>query len=1084
MTEKSLPIILQDAEARQDARSRLDQNLILEAGAGTGKTTTLVARMMELICRQGVPIERIAAITFTEKATLEMVSRLGEELEKFVEENQKLTMEVNNAGIALAEFENNRISTIHSFARQILSGAPFEAGIDPAFTVIDDIEEKEIIDPLWETWIKEQLKDNDSPIRLGYVSGLANSDYRELFDLLYENRNLVKQNPTKESPLDGSAVLDCLEKQVEALEELANQHCSDPDDKGWDYIRKYRAYLNRILLAPPEACPGLIVRWNVTGMKAGVEKNWGGFKEQKKEMVQQLADEIESARHSFGRILFDGIVSRMTGFMDEVEREKRRLAVLSNDDLLIRAVDLLEKNRAVRERYKAEFSRILVDEFQDTDPLQVRLVFYLAEELDEFESSWEKVRTMKGKLFFVGDPKQSIYRFRRADIEIYQKVKEILGDDGFLAITVNFRCHEKIIQWVNQSFSRTITPPVDGDYQPDYIPLSPWGMIQGDYPLILLVEETLPEENRDTLGTCAQEAEAIAWQIRRMLVDTSYHPSSLGRSLKPSDIAILFPKYRYIPLYEEALLREEIPSRLYGGKLFYFRQEIRDILNCLKAIDNPRDQLSLVAVLKGPMFNLSDQELLEMKLEEVPLCYLAPFEGNHPGKEAYETLRLLHRERNRMNLGGLMEKMLTETGLLNFYSLLQKHGRARANIMKLLAMAREFENRPGGSLRRFIGYIQDAIADERAEPDAPAEEASRESVSLLTIHKAKGLEFPVVILAALCATDKPKKENLLIDTKTGILEASMHGFDTRKHSEQDELEKKKAEAENIRILYVAATRAKNTLIIPAYFKYGLSKDRRANPKFAHYQELLGPAITDENSSDRELFHIAEVSAGEVSPCIPLDVPPTIPSQDEPPAGILTKEMLEKLENEKKSANDKGSRHMKISSYTSDEEDSSTADSAYRKVQKRTGRAFHRVMEHIDLTGNEGWKNILDMAVTAEGVEENTQDVRIMVERTLKSGLVSRALSAGEYYREYPFILNRGDMTVRGVIDLLIREGDEYVIVDYKTDIADTAHQEILKNKYAAQAYTYKKAVEEMTSCPVKEVLFYMVRTGRAIPMDS
>ena len=597
ITEKNRP--LADSAARKTATDELEKNILVEAGAGTGKTTILIDRIFNLLKDGKAGIDEIVAITFTEKATGEMVERLRTTLQKACVGGDLNSTQRENILNAVRDFNSHRISTIHGLCRYVLLQMPFEAGIDPAFTIVDDFQEKELKDELWESWISKELEKEDSPVRYGYLVGLKNDFFKELFDFLYKNRAGIDKSDTTWAGVFTAQAVDETGRHLGELVALRDSCCSSPGDKGYVQIAELKRNFERVKNADEHLQMALLLELKPGRLDAGDAKAWNGMKKEKTRLCTELAETLESWKSRLSDQLMGGISDRFIELVRRMESVKKKAAVLSQDDLLIKTRKLLKENHWVRRYFQGRFKKILVDEFQDTDPMQTEIVFFLCEEWDGFtktDTDWAAVKLTPGKLFLVGDPKQSIYSFRNADIEIYKRTKILLeGGGGVVPITVNFRSRKGIIDWVNAQFKGHFD---SGDYavhQPLYEELESRDIREGTALTVLNPDGEITDTLSNAVETCRKEAAAVAYYIRKMVEDkTIIKPKGeKERPLKYGDIALLFSKYRYMPYFEEALTACRIPFILDGGRLFYQREEIRGIMLVLKAVDNPRDDLSV-----------------------------------------------------------------------------------------------------------------------------------------------------------------------------------------------------------------------------------------------------------------------------------------------------------------------------------------------------------------------------------------------------------------------------------------------------------------------------------------------------------
>ena len=445
---------------------------------------------------------------------------------------------------------------------------------------------------------------------------------------------------------------------------------------------------------------------------------------EQKEIFKSLAEQQELWRKRLSDDLARRIEEFAGRFLAFVEAKKAALGALDFDDLLIRVRELCN-NAAALDELRQRYRYILVDEFQDTDPVQAEIVYLLAGE----PGGRGAPEPAPGKLFIVGDPKQSIYRFRKADIEMYERVKERLSKSGeLLSITQNFRSVPGIVEWVNDTFSEIMQPGSSG-FQPRYEAIH--ADRKGEGAPVMLLDLELDEENSKAGAVREREGQAIARLIHWLTGGgMTVKDSKTGevRPVRGGEIAVIYPGTTGIDHYEEPLRAENIPYIVAGGKLYYTREEIRDLATAIWAIEDPYDPLALVGALRSSMFGASDEDLFLFKKNGGRLCYLAPGGGAavnpDPLAAAFELLSELHRSRNELGPAGTVLELLRRTKYLELCSL-RPHGEQRvSNIRKAISCARAFEGRTS-SYRRFARWFRDQEALASAEGESPRRRRGR-----------------------------------------------------------------------------------------------------------------------------------------------------------------------------------------------------------------------------------------------------------------------------------------------------------------------------------------------------------------------
>ena len=622
-----------DQQARLRAMTELGTTLLVEAGAGTGKTRILVERFINCL-RAGAPLSAVVAITFTEKAAGDLRERLTARLEKLLAGDlagspQLDATERERLVLALDDIDTAAVSTIHSFAGRLLRERPVEAGVDPAFRQLDELGSELLLTRLWRDWL-EAAGDESGPVpgkqaladALG--AGVTLTSIQTVAAEHFGRRHGLAADSAPPT-FDATAALDELGSWAGPLR-AATTSCLDREDKLCSGIYRLADAIEGLVDSDPADAGWQIVaaaqkRTSFGAKAAGQQGNWPGGKDDPLSAREEAFAAVAAAADRFKEYLAGLTGAAALGFCAFASRRQLEAGVLDFDDLLGRARDLLAgrtlstpEARRVREYFQKKYRYLLVDEFQDTDPLQVEIVMLLAA-ADPGVSDWQTVRLTPGKLFLVGDPKQSIYRFRNADIAIFQRVKRLIRAQGdVLEIQQNFRTLPGIVDWVNGAFAEIIGS-VDEDLRPRYLPIYAYRVDPTAEQLkvsVLRPPAPLGEWKADDVR--AAEAGALAgvfshfddleWTVRDPRdTDAPPRPAHIG------DVTILFRTFTGIGFYERALRDAGIPYRVEGGRSFFQRPEVVDVIAGLRAIDVPGDELAVYAALHGSLFGLPDEEL-------------------------------------------------------------------------------------------------------------------------------------------------------------------------------------------------------------------------------------------------------------------------------------------------------------------------------------------------------------------------------------------------------------------------------------------------------------------------------------------
>ncbi len=834
---------LADAVARERIASDLDTTLVVEAAAGTGKTTALVSRIVALAGSGTTHLRRVVAVTFTEKAAGEMKLRLR----AAIEEARQAAEAVERARLdqALEELEAARIGTIHSLCRDLLGERPVEAGIDPMFEVAAEPESTALFDAAFETWFQRTLADPPEGVRrLLRRPVSSNSSPRSLLRTI--GMDLSKRRdfpgPWRRDPFDRELRISELLRAMDELGAYVDV-ARDKQDYFARNLAKVRNWVDEQKRAEE------VRERDFDGLEAGLRsvKRWrewtykgsdGKFGPQRRELmdrrdeVKAQLDALVAACDADLAPLLDAELRPLVGAYEELKARAGKLDFL---DLLSKTRDLLAGDAGVRQELQRRFSHLLVDEFQDTDPLQAEIVLLLAA-ADPDVADPTLVTVKPGKLFLVGDPKQSIYSFRRADIAIYEAVKQRLLGQGaeLLHLSVSFRSDPRIQEAVNAAFG----PRMRGDGQARYVALEPFRPAAPDVPAVVALPVPAPYAHWGKLTNRSVE-ESLPWAVGgwidwlvnesgRTVVDPSTGESV---PVEARHVCLLFRRFQtwgrsVTTAYTREMEARGIPHVLVGGRSFHDREETMVMRNALAAIEWPDDELAVFATLKGPLFAVPDDALLAYKSHfagQRRYATLNPLRNvddevmpaeTADAAEALAVLRKLHRRRNRRPIAETITELLEITRAHAGFAIWNAGEQVLANVLRVADLARRFEAAGATSFRAFVEHLT-AEAERGEAPQAPVVEEGTEGVRLMTVHKAKGLEFPVVILCDITANATSRNPQRLVVPETRTWYQTLAGcVPTELAEAREEVLQREAE-ESDRLLYVAATRARDVLVVPA-----------------------------------------------------------------------------------------------------------------------------------------------------------------------------------------------------------------------------------------------------------------------------
>ncbi len=637
-----IDIQLDDRAARERIRTSLAESLIVEASAGTGKTTELIARIVAVLAGGLTTISHIVAVTFTNKAAGELKLRLRQELDR-ARGAAATPTERSNIEEALEHLEEASIGTIHSFCAQILRERPVEAVVDPAFEELSEQQASRIYERAFRAWIQRKLGEGAPGLRRALVR-LA---FRDSFDgaspieqLQYAAWKLIEWRdhpaPWRTVEFKREAEIDRLVEQVRLIAEAASR-CARRGDNLVKSLRPAQALMTWIERSESarardyDSLESLLIKL-IRDIKKNPQKGAGFFadgvpREQVVQARQHLLDQLGSFQNAADADLAAVLRGEMWDLVERYDQLKRRAGKLDFVDLLLLARDLVRGNPEVRRYLQDRFTHIFIDEFQDTDPLQAEILLLLAAD-DPEQSDWMKVRPKPGKLFVVGDPKQSVYKFRRADVVLYRDIRDGLAQRGaaVVQLTTSFRALRPIQQLVNSAFETEMqddvlagqaayaplhgdTPAING--QPSLIALPaprPYGSMRISR---FAIDACLPET---IVSFCDWLVRSSGWKVRDLEDPTQLVP------LASKHICLLFRRFTNFGRditrdYVRGLEAREIPHLLVGSKSFHSREEVETLRAALTAIEWPEDELSVFATLKGSLFAIPDNLLLRFHHE-------------------------------------------------------------------------------------------------------------------------------------------------------------------------------------------------------------------------------------------------------------------------------------------------------------------------------------------------------------------------------------------------------------------------------------------------------------------------------------
>jgi len=835
-------------ERQDEAITKHDRSMVVTAGAGTGKTYVLVQKYIDLLRTRGVTVPQILALTFTDKAAAEMKERIRTEI---------LKQDGPQWEKAAEDFMIAPVQTFHSFCAQVLREFPLEAGLEPGFTVLDEQQTSRIHSAAYEELIHTR---QEGPVNEALVHVLSITDQHTLKTILSALYSKREQYARFFAALgnDETRVLAVWKTEVDAFRdaEIAALR-SDPsfssclrtllgfasayegvDDKAAVFLQEIRPLLSQLAAPahPGEFCcaaPELVKKkpGNIGSRKLWKESDLEVFKKARKDLY-----EIIERKNSLFRMTVDTADPVITGsvrFLRDLSVVFSRYAELAGNgkasaggldfsDLILHARQLfIEQRELVATHFMPRFRYILVDEFQDTD-------------LSQFDIILSIIGTPSPTtdcLFIVGDPKQSIYLFRDADVTRFKEAQEIISaacKGRVVNLDTSFRSTKEVIGLSNHIFSRLLASaekPWEFGYEPVKISESRAGHAGS-------VELLLPPKGSDAAGTKRNEAGMLARRIHSivnaqpLLVYSEEQDHSFARRpARYGDIAILLEARTSLSYYLSALGEYGIPFYVHGGTGFYHRQEVYDLCNILSFLEHRHDNISLAGILRSPYFGVADTELFSIAQENGrtlwdKLVAYADRTGAGPATRARELLASWQQYAGRSGLVPLLRRILSESGVYTVYAALPAGEQILANIEKLVAMARNREEAGNYSLADFTADLRQAMDEDEREGEAPLDALAENAVNIMTVHAAKGLEFPIVFVPDMGSGFRDRPGPIMIGDNPLLVGVRVpNPADNYEMTESAvmvmlrELQRQKERAERKRLLYVALTRARDHLFM-------------------------------------------------------------------------------------------------------------------------------------------------------------------------------------------------------------------------------------------------------------------------------
>ena len=1062
---------------RTRVQTLLGKNLVVEAGAGTGKTTLLIDRLCLCVLAQGTPVEKLVALTFTEKAAAEIKTRFIFKLQQVVQavrtNGQDRTLELlrtyfdvpapelaARAEQALLRLDRASIGTIHGFCAEILKMFPLEAGLSPNAQIDSGYKATQIFEEHWNRFLDKELG-TQAPRAAVWKEVLAQIG---LNDLQLFAQELCAVKPVEYDYYSHRRLLagQCTQKATR-LEELYTRYIKEGKkprnlEKAllWaaQSLKRTVCFLQEAPLPPVPvgACP-----------TPSACKDWAEEDVEEAKGLISFAQKVTPENQT----VFLTAYGLLEPLAQTVRRAQEEQGVLGFDALIIKTRNLLQQNLYVRRILKEKLEALFIDEFQDTDPVQGELLLFLAEEKSGTALRWQDVRLQPGKLFVVGDPKQSIYRFRGADITAYELFTDLIlkqgGEKCFLQ--TNFRSEPEIIETANQICSRAMVQ--QSAFQPAYVPIFTDKPARGNAVQWLFI--TPPQTGKPGADDFRHnQAEQIArWISENVGVLTLKD----GRKLSYRDIALLARVGTTSRIYSDALRRYSIAFNTDTDKDFFRKQEINDLLLLLRVVADPEDKIAWAGVLRSPLGGLSDEELYQV-VQAGPLN-LPSLLANPQTAPCARVIETLCQQAGRVSLYELVSRVLGETFLPQACAAAYDHERTLAYLHQVAALARQYEAQNGSNLAEFLTDLQTRLADNPDLFSLPPADESADAVSILTVHKSKGLEFPVVLLA-----DLPRKDTAGSGHAPQHLfswQYNMYGLRAGKICDVnlaflEEEQKKHSRCEEVRILYVALTRAKEKLILVGDGRTGAEKAAAPFVSAGLWPEGKTPQVT---SLDGELT-------------LPVDGKPYVApenflyrSQSVPPAALhATPDWAAWRQAYQK----RKETYEQLLATAQKRAPSELADTQTLSEEQQRGAELgtvcHRALEILLTSADKQVEQVCQKAAQLYAAPARAPEAMQLLGPFVKSSLFEKITACKLIACEMPFCVSLPDGTTQnGIMDVVLQTPQGIWVIDYKTDrVQPGAEKELFAQKYQAQLAQYRQAAQKIFPGQTVRVSAVFVRT--------
>ncbi len=1033
------------------------------ASAGTGKTYNLVEEIIQNYIKNGITINQLFISTFTEKAAAELKKRIYKRLKEEIYKEKS-----ENLQNSFYEIQNSYIGTLHSLLLRILKNHPEVSKVTDETRIVNGIEFDAIFNEIFEEFLFDNKKLIDEIIilinRKSYINKLFKDFYQNRWKLdfneiknINEERKKLQELKEKTLPILEILINDFYKNTIEFSKKYSKQvlklylvgikdKLREDDFTGWSFNKKDLSKNSPKILRKVK---------NLTGeIKKELDKIDRELKNRKNEL-EPLENDLITCLIHIQKIAFNLnyliILKHYREFEEKLNRKKSEENILDYDDILIKTLNIFNENQKIREKYIKKFKGVFIDEFQDTDKLQLEII---------------RILSSKSDLIVFGDPKQCIYEWRHANLDDYLKFIESNFDEkNTIDLDICFRSDIGLIGFFNLTFCKEYYDFLNKNISSLHL--------QKLYlkPLSFPSTKKISEKENFIHFIKMQKKEDEPF----VLVEVIKNLYKEGYT--PKDILILFRTATDTERYLKQLKINNIPFISFLESSFYKSQEILTVLNVLRLIQYPDNQLNIISVLKSPIFNFSDQDLLDLKnnFSIEKLKYL---------EEILEISKL----KDKISLGDLVSKTFDKLGIFEIFSLFPDAKQKIINLQKLLEYSKKFE-RENFNLRDFINFLEEN-RDTREDEGILIEDD--DFIKIMTMHKAKGLEEKVVIIPNLSKGSKNSNDGFFtINGKLMVQIKSNNKKIAESKNFDENLVKDKREKEEKRLLYVAFTRAKEKLIF-------IGSNSRNRSKMDDIEDLIKYVndkkikveIKDPNSKKKVGEKLVEINVKK-------DESPLLKKEKEEYWENLAKnsknldKKLEKLAKEEEKRKKDYEKSVSTKRFIAVSELMKIKDEKYflemeqiKEVEEtisfgnestELGTFVHKILEKFSFTDKkeEAQKEInklIDKYIDSvkEDYRKNIKEKALKILNKFLNSEIYKEISASNIlFREMPFTLKEENRYIEGIIDIVYEKDNQIVVLDYKT--TKITSKEKIEERYKIQSDYYTKAVRKIF--PDKDIHF-------------